>query len=122
MNALRGAGYLLLALLGVAVAAAGALVQDGWSGGGLALALAGSAALFYGGGRAVGHRLGAAIPTLLWFATVLYLTASRPEGDFLFAAGPGPYVYLLGGMVAGVICVTVPRYGAPGPAFARRGR
>lgn len=119
---MRAVGYVVLAVLGVAVATAGALVQDGWSPGGLLLALAGSAALFYGGGTFTGGRLGAAVPTVVWFVTVMYLTVSRPEGDFLFTAGIGPYVYLLGGMAAGVICATLPRYGSTGSAGARLGR
>ncbi len=121
-SAVRGAGYLLLAVFGVAVAAAGALVQNGWAPGGLLLALAGSAALFYGGGTLTRHRLGAAVPTVFWFVTVVYLTVSRPEGDFLFAAGIGPYIYLLGGMAAGVICATLPRYGSTTAPGARLGR
>jgi hypothetical protein len=119
---MRAAGYVLLAVLGVAVAAAGALVQDGWSPGGLVLSLAAGVALFYGGGTLIGRRLGAAVPTVLWFATVVYLTVSRPEGDFLFTAGIGPYLYLLGGMAAGVICATLPRYGSTGAPGARLGR
>ncbi len=59
---------------------------------------------------------------LLWFVTVMYLTISRPEGDFLFTAGIGPYVYLLGGMASGVICATLPRHGSTGAPGARLGR
>jgi len=40
----------------------------------------------------------------------MYLSISRPEGDFLFTAGMSPYVYLLGGMAAGVICATLPQH------------
>lgn len=114
--------YVALAVLGAAVAVAGALVQGGWFPGGLLLALAGSAALFYGGGRLTGDRVGAAVPTVVWFVTVMYLTISRPEGDFLFTAGIGPYVYLLGGMASGVICATLPRHGSTGVPGARIGR
>lgn len=113
MKALRAAGYPALGLLGVVVAVAGGLVQGGWFPGGLLLALAGSVALFHGGGRLTGSRLGAAVPTLTWFVTVIYLSMSRPEGDFLFTAGIGPYIYLLGGMAAGAICATLPRHAPP---------
>lgn len=119
---MRIVSHVLLAVLGVAVAAAGALVQGGWFPGGLILALAGSAALFYGGGKLTGSRSGAAVPTVLWFVTVIYLTISRPEGDFLFTAGIGPYVYLLGGMAAGVMCATLPRHASTGRSDARLGR
>jgi hypothetical protein len=38
---------------------------------------------------------------------VILLTASRPEGDFLFGAGVGSYLFLLGGMAVAVICATL---------------
>ncbi len=119
---MRVVSYVVLAALGVAVGVAGALVQNGWFPGGLLLALAGSAALFHGGGKLTRSRLGAVVPTVLWFLTVMYLTVSRPEGDFLFAAGIGPYIYLLGGMAAGAICVGLSRHTPTGRPDARIGR
>jgi hypothetical protein len=98
--------YVLLGVLGVFTGVAGSLVQQAWFPGGLLLALAGGAALFHGGATLTGGRLGAAIPTGMWFITVMYLSISRPEGDFLFAAGMGPYLYLLGGMALGVMSAT----------------
>ncbi|WP_255929553.1 DUF6113 family protein [Streptantibioticus rubrisoli] len=122
MNAaVRIVQYVVLGILGVLVAAAGAVVQDGWFPGGLILALAGCAGLFYGGAQLTRNRLGAAVPTVLWFLTVMYLSVTRPEGDFLFAAGLGPYIYLLGGMAVGVICGTLPRQTPPGAQSARLG-
>ncbi|MYS45155.1 hypothetical protein GTW59_23355, partial [Streptomyces sp. SID89] len=44
-----------------------------------------------------------------WLIAVMLLTASRPEGDFLFAAGGGSYLFLLGGMALAVICATLGR-------------
>ena len=105
--------YVALGLLGVVVGVAGSLVQDGWFPGGLILALLGSAALFHGGAVLTRDRLGAGIPTATWFLTVMYASISRPEGDFLFAAGVGPYVYLLGGMAVGVVRATWARPGTP---------
>ncbi|WP_431042391.1 DUF6113 family protein [Streptomyces sp. P1-3] len=117
--ALRIAGYLLLVVLGVLVAVAGALVQDGWFPGGLLLALAGQVALCYGGVKAMGTRLGGALPAASWAAVVLLLTATRPEGDFVFAAGFASYVFLLGGMFSGVMCATLPKVTQPGRLAAR---
>ncbi|WP_328915875.1 MULTISPECIES: DUF6113 family protein [unclassified Streptomyces] len=101
--------YVLLAVLAVLVACAGALVQAGWFPGGLLLALAGCVALFYGGAKATGTRLGAVVPGVVWVIGVILLSSARPEGDFLFAAGVGPYIYLLGGAMSAVICATLPQ-------------
>lgn len=103
---LRIASYLALGGLGAAVGAAGALVQGGWFPGGLLLALAGCAALFYGGRVITRTRLGAVVPGAVWLVTVMLLSTSRPEGDFLFTAGVGPYVYLFGGTIAAMVCAT----------------
>lgn len=106
-SVLRIALYLGLFLLGAVVGCAGALVQDGWFPGGLLLALAGAAGLFVGGARALGGRGGAIAPAAGWMVAVVLLTASRPEGDFLFAAGAGSYLFLLGGMGVAVMCATL---------------
>jgi hypothetical protein len=111
----RVGAYFGLAALAVVVAVAGALVQDGWFPGGLLLALAGCVALFYGGVKATGSRLGAVVPAGVWVVCVILLSTSRPEGDFLFAAGVGPYIYLLGGAMSAVICATVPQLPPGGP-------
>ncbi|MFC9292225.1 DUF6113 family protein [Streptomyces sp. NPDC057052] len=105
--AARIAAYLGLLLLGALTALAGALVQAGWFPGGLLLALAGAAGLFLGGARAVGSRAGAVAPAAGWMIAVVLLTAGRPEGDFLFGAGGGSYLFLLGGMALAVICATI---------------
>lgn len=102
-------GYVGLAVLGALTALAGALVQAGWFPGGLLLALAGCAALFYGGLKATGSRIGVAVPAVFWLISVLLLSSTRPEGDFLFGAGAGAYIYLLGGALSAVICATVPQ-------------
>ncbi|MCZ4120049.1 DUF6113 family protein [Streptomyces sp. H39-S7] len=105
----RIVSYLGLGVLGALVGGAGALVQDGWFPGGLLLALAGVAGLFYGGVKLTGTRLGVAVPGAVWIVTVMLLSSARPEGDFLFAAGIGPYIYLLGGVLTGVVCSILPQ-------------
>jgi hypothetical protein len=105
----RVACYVGLGILGAVVALAGGLIQGGWLPGGVLLALAGCVALFFGGTRLTGTRLGTVVPAAVWLLSVILLSTSRPEGDFLFAAGVGPYVYLLGGAFAAVICATLPQ-------------
>ncbi len=103
----RAALYLGLFLLGAVVGVAGALLQPAWFPGGLLLALAAEAGLCLGAGRAVGRRGGAVAPAAGWALAVVLLTTSRPEGDFLFAAGSGSYVFLLGGIAIAVMCATL---------------
>ncbi|MEH0514146.1 DUF6113 family protein [Streptomyces sp. B21-106] len=103
----RAAAYAGLLLLGALTGLAGALVQAGWFPGGLLLALVGAAGLFVGGARAVGSRAGAVAPAAGWMISVILSTAGRPEGDFLFGAGGGSYLFLLGGMALAVICATL---------------
>ncbi|MET7390960.1 DUF6113 family protein [Streptomyces sp. NPDC005529] len=118
----RVAAYLGLFLLGAVVGAAGALVQPGWFPLGLLLALAGAAGLFLGGSRATGTRAGAVAPAAGWVLAVVLLTASRPEGDFLFGAGIGSYLFLLGGMAVAVMCATLGQGRQPAGSGARLGK
>ncbi|MGW7386729.1 DUF6113 family protein [Streptomyces sp. NPDC054794] len=115
----RIAAYVGLFVLGAVVGLAGSLVQAGWFPGGLLLALAGAAGLFLGGARAVGGRAGAVAPAVGWVITVIGLSTGRPEGDFLFGAGGGSYLFLLGGMVLAVICATLGPGRQPGGDAAR---
>ncbi|GAA3054135.1 DUF6113 family protein [Streptomyces glomeratus] len=118
----RVAAYLGLLVLGAMTGVAGGLVQSGWFPGGLLLALAGAAGLFVGGGWATGARAGALAPAAGWMVAVVLLTASRPEGDFLFGAGVGSYLFLLGGMGIAVICATLAPGRQPGGSGARLGK
>lgn len=122
LDVVRLAAYAALVVLGAVVGIAGGLVQQGWFPGGLLLALAGSAGAFYGGSRATGTRGGAVAPAAGWLAAVMFLTATRPEGDFVFGAGLGSYVYLLGGMGVAVMCATLGQSPQPGSSDARLGK
>ncbi|MFF8398117.1 DUF6113 family protein [Streptomyces sp. NPDC016172] len=93
-------------VLGAVVGVAGALVQPGWFPGGLLLALAGEAGAVLGAARVLRGRAGGVAAAAGWMLAVVLLTASRPEGDFLFAAGSGSYLFLLGGIAVAVICAT----------------
>lgn len=118
----RTAACLGLFLLGALAGAAGALVQSGWFPGGLLLALVGAAGVFVGGGKAIGTRAGAVAPAAGWVVAVILLTASRPEGDFLFGAGVGSYLFLLGGMAVAVICATLAQGRQTGGPGVRLGK
>ncbi|MEU3246708.1 MULTISPECIES: DUF6113 family protein [unclassified Streptomyces] len=121
-SAVRSAAYVGLFVLGAVVGAAGTLVQSGWFPGGLLLALAGAGGLFLGGSRATGSRAGAVAPAAGWMVAVVLLTATRPEGDFLFGAGLGSYLFLLGGMAVAVICATLGLGRQPGGRPVRLGK
>jgi ferredoxin-NADP reductase len=58
-------------------------------------------------------------PALGWGLAVVLLTTSRPEGDFLFAAGAGSYLFLLGGIAVAVICATLAPVRQPDGGSAR---
>ncbi|MGY0018455.1 DUF6113 family protein [Streptomyces sp. cg35] len=118
----RTAALLALAVLGALVGLAGALLQGGWFPGGLLLALAGAAGLFHGGARLTRGRAGALAPAAGWLVAVILLTASRPEGDFLFGAGLGSYLFLLGGMAVAVMCATLGLSQQPPASAARLGK
>lgn len=121
-SGLRALAYIALFLLGAVVGVAGALVQPAWFPGGLLLALAGEAGLCLGGGRAAGSRAGAVAPAGGWMIAVILLTASRPEGDFVFGTGATSYLFLLGGMAAAVICATLAPVRQPGDDGVRLGK
>ncbi|MGW7520685.1 DUF6113 family protein [Streptomyces sp. NPDC054796] len=103
----RAGVYAVLAVLGVLVGVAGTLVQAGWFPFGLLLSLAASAGVFWGGAKLCRTKAGAIAPAAGWAVAVLFLTSSRPEGDFLFGVGAGSYVFLIGGMLVAVMCATI---------------
>ncbi|MEU6062782.1 DUF6113 family protein [Streptomyces sp. NPDC047097] len=112
MTASRAASWGLLAglvVLGAVVGTAGSLVQGLWFPGGLLLALAGCAGLFYGGLRAYGSQAGVLAPGAGWLLAVILLSFGRPEGDGLFFGSLSELVYVLGGMIMAVICATLTR-------------
>ncbi|MFD5977203.1 DUF6113 family protein [Streptomyces bacillaris] len=115
----RIAAYFGLAVLGALVALAGTLVQAAWFPGGLIIALAGSAGLFYGGRILTGTQIGALAPAVGWFITVFLLLSGRPEGDYVFGDELGLALFMLGGTAVAVMCATTSK--VPQSA-TRRGR
>ncbi|MEQ4606035.1 DUF6113 family protein [Streptomyces bacillaris] len=118
-NPARIAAYFGLAVLGALVALAGTLVQAAWFPGGLIIALAGSAGLFYGGRILTGTQIGALAPAVGWFITVFLLLSGRPEGDYVFGDELGLALFMLGGTAVAVMCATTSK--VPQSA-TRRGR
>ncbi|MEG8276692.1 DUF6113 family protein [Streptomyces sp. AHA2] len=107
-SAARVGAYAGLFVFGALVGVAGALVQPGWFPGGLLLALAGVAGAVLGAARLLRGRAGGVATAAGWMLAVVLLTASRPEGDFLFAAGWHSLSFLAGGAPLAVICATLP--------------
>lgn len=105
--AVKAVAHAALALLGVLVGLAGALVQAGWLPGGLLLALLATAALFYGGLRAVGGQSGVVSSGAGWLAAVVVVGFGRGEGDKVFWGGLADLVFVLGGMALAVMCATL---------------
>ncbi|MFD4797323.1 DUF6113 family protein [Streptomyces anulatus] len=118
-NAARIAAYAGFAVLGALVAVAGTLVQGAWFPGGLIVALAASAGLFYGGRMLTRTQIGALAPAAGWFITVFLLLSGRPEGDYVFGDELGLVLFMLGGTAAAVMCATTSK--VPQPAI-RNGR
>ncbi|MFE7529259.1 DUF6113 family protein [Kitasatospora sp. NPDC057542] len=119
-RAARIAAYALFFLLGVAVSICGSFVQALWPPAGVLLALAATAATFYGGLRVTGTRLGAGVPVAGWFLAMLLLIVPRPEGDNVLWSNATSLAWLFAGSVLGVICATLPTRtswfpGVPGP-------
>lgn len=118
----RTGAYLGLFVLGAVIGVAGTLIQPAWFPGGLLLALAGEAGLVLGAARVMRGRAGGVVAAAGWMLVVILLTASRPEGDFLFAAGAGSYLFLLGGIGVAVICATLGDGRSAGGGPARLGK
>lgn len=105
----RVLAYLAAVLLGALVGVAGSLVQAAWPPGGTLLALAAVGALCYGAGVATRGRGGGFAAGGGWLLAVIAVSLNRPEGDFVFASGLGPQLFLFGGMLTAVMCTTLPR-------------
>ncbi|MCP9944713.1 DUF6113 family protein [Streptomyces somaliensis] len=99
--------HALLALLGVLVGLAGALVQAGWLPGGLLLALLATGALFYGGRRAVEGQSGVVSSGAGWLVAVAAAGLGRGEGDKLLWGGLADLVFVFGGVMLAVMCATL---------------
>ncbi|MFF9684890.1 DUF6113 family protein [Streptomyces sp. NPDC014623] len=121
LNPARIPLYAGLAALGAAVGLAGTLLQAALFPGGLLLALAASAGVFYGGRVLTGTQLGALAPAVGWFLAVIALLGGRPEGDYVFGEEIGLALFMLGGMAVAVMCATMARLPYPADDAGRTG-
>ncbi|MBO2454587.1 hypothetical protein J4573_46390 [Actinomadura barringtoniae] len=107
-----GAAYGALALLGAVVGLIGSFAQD-WTVGSSSIPVAAVALVVVNfglvrlAGFGMGGRMGAVIPLLTWTAVVFLMSQRRPEGDLVVPGTTPGYVYLIGGLVAGVIAVAL---------------
>ncbi|MEU4822785.1 DUF6113 family protein [Actinomadura sp. NPDC023710] len=113
-----GAAYAALGVLGGVFGVFGSFAQD-WTLGAVPLVALVLVALVFAmawaSGKAMGGRLGALIPALVWGVVVFILQMRRPEGDLVVPATLPGYVFVIGGMVAAVIGIMlVPPARPPG--------
>ncbi|MEY9936055.1 DUF6113 family protein [Streptacidiphilus sp. MAP5-3] len=104
----RMVSYVGLAVLGVVIGLAGALIVDLWSGGGLVLGAAGVLALTYGGSVLTGTKTGAALPTLTWLVTLLLASLTTPVGSQLLDGSATGVALLFLGLLGSVLCIARP--------------
>lgn len=113
-----GAAYGALGLLGALLGVVGSFLQD-WTIGSVPVAAVLLVILNFGfirlAGWAMDGRMGAVIPTLTWTAVVFMASQQRPEGDLVIPGSLAGYVFLIGGLVAAVIAISmVPSPRQPG--------
>ncbi|MEV4007795.1 DUF6113 family protein [Actinomadura sp. NPDC049753] len=113
-----GAAYAALGVLGGVFGVVGSFAQD-WSVGPVPLTALVLVALVFvmtwASGKAMGGRLGAFVPALVWGVVVFVLQMRRPEGDLVVSATLPGYLFVIGGMVAAVVGIMlVPPARPPG--------
>ncbi|MFD0683315.1 DUF6113 family protein [Actinomadura fibrosa] len=113
-----GAAYAALGLVGGLFGLVGSFAQD-WTVGDVPAASVVLVVLVFGmvrlAGWGMGRRLGAAVPGIVWGVVAFVMSMQRPEGDLVIPATLAGYVYIIGGMVAAVVAVSlVPAAGPSG--------
>ncbi|MFB4312795.1 DUF6113 family protein [Actinomadura sp. 21ATH] len=113
-----GAAYAALGVLGAVVGVVGAYAHS-WTAG--PVPVAGVAVILVNlgmvrlAGWALGGRIGASVPALLWTAAAVALAVPRGEGDLIVPGTWTGYLFIIGGLVAAVIGVSlVPARHPPG--------
>ncbi|MEV5825846.1 DUF6113 family protein [Spirillospora sp. NPDC052242] len=118
-----GLAYVMLAVLGAVYGLAGSFVQD-WTVREVPVAALVLVAVLFAlvrlAGWGMGGRTGAVIPALLWLVAVFVVSVLRPGGDVVLPQTVAGHVYLMGGLLAGVLGVMrVPASGRSGQWLLR---
>ncbi|WP_433333978.1 DUF6113 family protein [Spirillospora sp. CA-294931] len=118
-----GAAYAALGVLAALVALVGSFLQV-FEAGPVPVASIALVLVVFGlvraAGWAMGRRLGALVPALVWTLVVFVLSLQRPEGDLIVPGTAAGYFYIVGGMVAAVVGVyLVPPDGPSGQWLLR---
>ncbi|MFI0353444.1 DUF6113 family protein [Actinomadura sp. 9N407] len=113
-----GAAYTALGLLGALLGLLGSFAHT-WTVGAVPVAgialIAANFAVVRLAGWGMGGRLGAAVPMLCWSAVAVLMSVRRSEGDLIIPGTDAGYLFIVGGLVAGVIAVSlVPARRPPG--------
>ncbi|MDL4772177.1 DUF6113 family protein [Actinomadura xylanilytica] len=105
-----GAAYAALGLLGGIAGLIGSFSQD-WSSGSVPVAAIVLVGLVFvmvrAAGWGMGTRLGALIPAIVWAVVTFVMSMQQPEGDLVVPGTTAGYVYIVGGLVAAVVAVSL---------------
>jgi hypothetical protein len=120
---LTGAIYCELALLGALLGLIGSFAQ-GWVLGPLPVGVLVLTMINFLvpwlAGRALSSRLAAAVPAVAWAAVAFVMSVRRDEGDLVVPGTLEGYLFIIAGLLAGVIAVSlVPSSSQPGDWLTR---
>jgi hypothetical protein len=103
-----GAAYMALALLGALLGLIGAFAQ-GWMAGPVPVGAITLIVINFVvprlAGWAMGSRMAAGLPVFIWADVAFILSVQRGEGDLIVPGTLTGYLFIVGGLVAGVVAV-----------------
>ena len=119
-----GAAYAALGLLGAVVGVVGSFAQA-WTVGSVPVAaivlILLNFAIARAAGWAMGRRTAAAVPVLLWAVVALVLSIGRSEGDLIVPGTLPGYLFIIGGLAAGALAVSLVPAARPSGSWLTRG-